>query len=62
MTNNDLKFAKWDGSTWMRSTIGVDDFGWFPSLQMDTNGHAHIAYLGYSPVAGMQTPPIGVLV
>ena len=54
MTNNDLKFAEWNGSTWMLSTIGVDDYGWFPSMKMDTNGHAHIAYLGYSPVAGTQ--------
>jgi hypothetical protein len=56
MTNNDLKLAEWNGSTWMLSTIGVDDFGWFPTLKVDTNGYAHIAYLGYSPVAGTQTP------
>lgn len=56
MKNNDLKLAEWDGSNWMVSTIGADDYGWEPSLKMDTDGHTHIAYLGYSSVAGSQTP------
>lgn len=59
MTNNDLKYAGWNGSSWKIITIGVDDYGWSPSLQIDAADHPHIAYLGYSPEAGTQTPKYG---
>jgi hypothetical protein len=44
-TNGDLKFAEWNGTHWLISTVDwVGDVGRYASLKMDSNALAHIAY------------------
>ncbi len=44
-TNGDLRFAEWNGSHWLISTVdSVDDVGHYASLKIDSNALAHIAY------------------
>ncbi|MCK5291809.1 MAG: hypothetical protein KAR39_07320 [Thermoplasmata archaeon] len=45
VTNGNLKFAEWNGTHWMISTVdSTGDVGLYASLRMDSNDLAHIAY------------------
>jgi hypothetical protein len=44
-TNGDLKYAEWNGSHWLISTVdSAGDVGQYASLKMDSNALAHVAY------------------
>nr|QNO53394.1 hypothetical protein JNHLJEBA_00004 [Methanosarcinales archaeon ANME-1 ERB6] len=45
LTNKDLKYAKWTGTTWSITTIG--DVGISNSIALDSNNNPHISYVGY---------------
>ena len=48
-TNNDLKYARWDGNSWQ--TITVDSaglVGYSTSLALDSLGHPHISYFDWT--------------
>lgn len=46
VTNNDLKYAKWTGSSWSTQTIdSVGLVGWRTSIALDSNNNPHIVYL-----------------
>lgn len=49
----DLKYARWDGASWMVQTVDVSgDVGSRPSLRLDGDGHPHLGYYdkGYGAV------------
>jgi hypothetical protein len=56
MKGNNLKYAFWDGTAWRVELIGNNEYGWSPSLALDSADHAHMAYLGAHPGSGSQTP------
>jgi len=44
-TNNDLKYARWNGSSWQIETVDSAGYvGWDTSLALDSSGHPHISY------------------
>jgi len=44
-TNNDLKYAHYDGSTWTNSTVDSTGFvGLYSSMAIDSSGDVHISY------------------
>jgi hypothetical protein len=44
-TNKDLKYARWDGSSWLNETVDLTgDVGRYSSLALDGNDHPHISY------------------
>lgn len=47
MTNNDVKYASWDGSAWIIQTV-TGDQGWYTSLDLDAIGNPHISYTDVS--------------
>jgi hypothetical protein len=56
MKGNNLKYAHWDGAQWEVQFIGTNQYGWDPSVVVDSAGRPHISYLGYYPGSGSQTP------
>jgi hypothetical protein len=44
-TNDDLKYAKWDGNGWNIETVdSAGVVGWFTSMALDSNDYPHISY------------------
>ena len=44
-TNDDLKYAYWNGSSWQIETVDSDgSVGWFPSIVIDSNNRPRISY------------------
>jgi hypothetical protein len=44
-TNGDLRFAEWNGSHWVISTVdSIGDVGQYASMKVDSNELVHIAY------------------
>ena len=44
-TNNDLRYAYWNGSSWKTETVdSAGNMGSHTSIDLDSNGHAHISY------------------
>jgi hypothetical protein len=46
-TQGTLKYARWDGSNWIISTVDSDDntaLGQYTSIALDNSDHAHISY------------------
>jgi hypothetical protein len=46
ITNGDLKYASWTGSSWKIQTVDSTGYvGWSTSLKIDSNDNVHISYL-----------------
>ena len=44
-TNDDLKYAYWDGSSWQIETVDSDgSVGWYSAIAIDANNRPHISY------------------
>jgi hypothetical protein len=49
VTNGDLKYAKWTGSSWSIETVDADgDVGWDTSIGLDSGDHPHISYTDWT--------------